>query len=525
MNMSVFEMVHSVLGDAKKKMAADATSSGVKTKVAACQPQFGSPARSGSSSFSVKQLSKIADACDYLAENIHSINDTRTPQQKLAEYGAVHEALSKRAFEVGKDAPCEPSLDGYKGEGDKGEHQHQEAPGDSQSPNAPALDSGAPNPGGPNSAMLAAPAMTTGDAPVGGDLGEATSGNQPPKTVVPSEKPYPTSPPNALETNLDMMMPSQPEEVLKQARARGILARITGQEKVALQKRAAAAKQAKVLLMKAAQAGIPKEVALSVLGLSKLGEDALYPAQISAGTDPELQREPGIPSQLSQGAEAGSNTPRETAPNSGEGSGRELLSSNEAAINATKAQAKRQNKSALSEILSEPSMSEATDKALQESLDNTSSAGVKISAAKEMIRKFASASKGNALKVKALAKLAEGEQPMPPAAATGAEGTEPAADPAAVAASGVEGEGDPAVMEHALNAAAAGVTPEDLAQAHALLAASAGGGEAAVGEAQETGEAPPAGVAPAAKMGQGATGGGSSDFGLGSGASGSMGSL
>jgi hypothetical protein len=273
--------------------------------------------------------------------------------------------------------------------------------------------------------------------------------------------------------------------------------------------------------MKAAQAGIPKDVALSVLGLSKLGEDALYPAQISAGTEPELQREQGIPSQLSQGAEAGNNTPRECAPNSGEGSGRELISSNEAAINATKQQAKRQNKGALSELLSEPALTEATDKTLQESLDNTSSAGVKISAAKEMIRKFASASKGNALKVKALAKLAEGEG-LPPAAA-GAEQAEPAADEAAVAAA--QGEGEPGVMDHALNAAAAGVTPEDLAQAHALLAASAGGGEAAAGEAQETGEAPPAGVAPAAKMGQGATGGGASDFGFGSGASGSMGSL
>jgi hypothetical protein len=556
MNMSVFEMVHQVLGDAKKKMASDASSAGAKTKAAAVrQPQASTTVAN-----STQYLNKLADACDYLASHITEVVDTRSPQEKLAELAAFQAALTKKAFEVGKEAPKEPTLEGYQGEGDKGEHQDQEAEGSSVPPVHPPLDSGAPNPGGPGSALVATPAMTPGENPfVGGDQGEATSGNQPPKQVTPNEQAYPTAPANSLETNKDMMMASQPEDVLKQsmampgfvtrgaeavakkgkdvaqtfrnarmagfnpesmapgaggqgiakslwdtakahpgvaagaigvpvaagttaallhgggdkeARASAVLAKVTGQDKVAAQRQFAMAKQAAILLQKAAQSGIPRDVAFSILGLDKQAEDALFPAQISAGTAPELQQEQGIPSQLSQGAEAGSNTPREAAPNSGEGAGRELLSSNEAAINATKVQAKRQNKGALAEILSEPAMTSATDKTLQESLDNTSSAGVKISAAREMIRKFAAQSPGNARKVRALAKLAE-EGGMPPVA--GAEEAAPAVDAAA-----------PHPMDAAIQAAAAGVTPEDVAQAHELLAA--------VGEGGEAGQAPMAGT-------------------------------
>jgi hypothetical protein len=565
MNMSVFEMVHQVLGDAKKKMASDASSAGTKTKAAAVRQ---SHASTKVATTSTQYLNKLADACDFLADHIGEVVDTRTPQEKLAELEAVQAALYKKAFEVGGNAPKDPSLAGYKGEGDKGEHQDEEAEGASIPPVTPPLDDGAPNPGGPNSAMVATPAMTPGAAPEGGDLGEASSGNQPPKAVTPNESAYPTAPANSLETNKDMMMASQPEDVLKQAlavpgaltrageairgagskalgwakepvqaltegrkiraamggaagkspgilrdaldvakaypgqtaaavgtagvlgaggvmggkallggdkevRANAILNRVTGQDKVATRQKLAKAKKAAVLLQKAAQSGIPKAVALNILGLDKQAEDALFPAQISAGTEPVLQSDPGTPSALMQGSEAGVNTPRETAPNSGEGAGRELLSSNEAAINATKGQAKRQNKGALSEILSEPAMSAGHDRTLQETLDNTSSAGVKISAAREMIRKFASKSPENARKVRALAKLAEeGGIPMAPEAAMAEE---------------APAEAGP--MEAALQAAASGVTPEDVAQAHELLAAVGEGGEMG-----EPGEAPEAGL-------------------------------
>ena len=520
MNVSVMQMVHQVLDDAKKKTAD--VSSGVKTAAARVSPR--APTTGGSSDLSTEYLGKLADACDFLAENIHSINDNRSPQQKLAEYAAISQNLTKKAFEVGNAGPKEPTLDGYQSEGNEGEHQHKEAPEAYQSPKTPSLDSGAPNPGGSNSAIEATPAMTTGEAPDVGDLGEGTAAHQSPKSVVPNEKPTPTSASNALETNKDMMMANQPEEVLKQARAERILAKVGGQDKVALQKQASALKQARVLLIKAAQAGVPQDVAMGIIGLSKLGEDALYPAQISAGTEPELQREPGVPSQMSQGSEAGSNTPRESAPNAGEGGGRELLSSNEAAINATKDQAKRQGKGPLAELLSEPAMSQSTDKALEVALDNTSSAGVKISAMRELIKKYASTSKGNAKKVVALAKLADGEIPPGPPAPMPQAPVPPAPVPQTPPPpmAGPEGapEGappmDPAIMEAALAAAQAGVTPEELVQAHELLEANAG----PQGEAAQPGEVPAAGAVPPPKSG---TGGNAADFGLSGGSAGAGG--
>ena len=167
--LSVFQMVHSVIGETKEKMAqANASTSGAKTKTAAVQAPR-SPATGGNQSFSAEQLSKLAEACDFLADNVHEINDARSPQEKLAEYGAIRAALTKRAaFSVGHEAPAEPSLAGYTENAEKGEHQHEEAPSDSQSPKDPPMDDGAPNPGGPGTAMQATPAMTTGTSPVGG---------------------------------------------------------------------------------------------------------------------------------------------------------------------------------------------------------------------------------------------------------------------------------------------------------------------------------------------------------------------
>jgi hypothetical protein len=162
-----------------------------------------------------------------------------------------------------------------------------------------------------------------------------------------------------------------------------------------------------------------------------------------------------------------------------------LLSSVESAINATKGQAKQQNKGALGEVLTEPSMSKSHDKALHESLDNTSGAGVKISsaqanAARELLRKFQDSSPENHKKLAALAKLS-----MDPDVAAGG-GVAPEAtgemspmpdDEASLEEGGVEGP-SPEAME----AAAAGVTPEEVAQAEELLAAQGVAEEAAAGE-------------------------------------------
>jgi hypothetical protein len=492
MKQSVFEMVHQVLGDAKEKQA---SSRGVEKRAAAPQP---SPKPAGG--LTDEYFGKLASACDHLATNLHLIDHTRTPQEKLAEYAAISQALQKRAFEGGDKV-----------------HQTTEAESESIPPTSVTTDDSGTGVGSGN-AIPSMPATTPGTSMDAGESGEASGQNQPPKTVTPNEKPNANDPPNALETNQGMMMPSQPDDLLNQpggdeasgkvasARVRRILDKVAGRDVQQFQTKAAAAKRARVLMMKAAQSGIPLDTAASLI--MKFAGDEEDPAQISAGTDPLLQSEPGQPSVLSQGAEAGSNTPRGSAPTSGEGAGRDLLSSNESAINATKREAKQQNKGALSDLLTEPMHSSEHDHTLQESLDNTSSAGVKISAARELLKKVALASPEFRQRVAMLVKrAAESEDPTgkgedkapttPPAAEPVAE-----APPAEVAAEPAPETG----MEAALAAVLAGVTPEDLAAAEALLASGDAGGEAAM---PPEGAIPQAGVEDQEKLQQ---------FGMGAGA-------
>jgi len=553
MKQSVLTMVRQVLSETKEKQAQLAANSGFD-KTAAVSQTNQTPERA--EVYTTEVLSKLANACDYLGEHLMEVVDQRSPKEKLAEYVAIQRELQKRAFEIGNVAPPEPNLGGYKGEGDKGEHQHKEAPADSQSPVDPAQDSGAPTPGGDDTAMKATPAMTQGENPAeAGETGEATEAHKPERETVPGEKPTEPSAPNAMETNKGMMMPEQPENVLKQAGMEGFQKALKGKPVQELRRmaarvkssipsragesalkegiehgskkyigaatdwlaapgraRAAISEEARhrglglatrkgspqwediklaQLMKKAQDSHVPAKVAAAMVSMLtgeqvKVAEDAINPAVIVGGTDPELQRAAGIPSQLSQGYEAGEGTPRECAPNVGEGAGRELLSSIEAAINATKLQAKSQNKPALNEVLTEPAMSAAHDQVLDESLDNTSSAGVKISAARELLRKFASQSRENAFLVSELVKAANemgsgvaGEEgslspeDLATASGVGEEGVGPLPE------AGAEGAGAPS--DEALEAAHAGVTPEELMQAHVLLASS----EDAAGQAAE----------------------------------------
>jgi len=518
MNTSVFEMVHQVLGDAKEKLARDA-SQGVEKK-AAVQSQ---PSKTHGGTLSNEYLDKLSAACDHLAGNLHLVVDNRTPQEKLAEYAEINRALMKKAFEGGDKA-----------------HQSTEANEDSKSPHAVSLDESGTGVGGTTS-IPSTPALTPGANPAeASGQGEATPANKPPATTAPTEKPNPEDASNAMETNKGMMMPTQPDDLLKQeggseangktaaARAQRTLTKTSAKGQKELQQKVAQAKRHKVLMAKAAQAGLPPKVAASLLRkMAEPDSEDMDGSQISAGTDPQLQSEPGVPSALSQGSEAGSNTPRGSAPTSGEGGGRELISSNEAAMNATKGQAKQQNKGALTELLTEPMQSSAHDETLQQSLDNTSSAGVKISAARELLKKMAASSPGIRKKVAMLVKKAEGEATEsiePPPAAPMAPPMAPPAGIPPEAAGGVgEAEGAGA-MEAALAAVLAGVTPEDLMAAEELLAGEAGGGEMpAAGE----GAAPEAGAEVPEKLQQfggagGAMAGGPG--GMGAGPTGSPGS-
>ena len=521
MRKSVFEMVGEVLQESREKLEKEASAAPENPPVSFEDSAGSSEKIAGQYTF--EDLDKISAACDHLADNLHLVVDDRTPQEKLAEYALIHQALTKKAFEGGDQA-----------------HQTQEANPDSVTPTNPPLDSGGVNPGGPSSAMAAEETNTPGESLDAGESGQATPGNSPDKVTVPSEKPNPLDAANAMETNKEMMMPEQPEDVLKQSaaiRKRQVMAALRKEAqggavgnlfgavfkggRQAVQKGTRAlgkGRMASESALKSMPTGVvrktspstafgslnfPKRAGVERLAAvmqqkvaqakAKLAEDALFPAQISSGTEPLLQSNPGTPSALMQGSEVGVNTPRQTAPTTGEASGRQHLQSNESAINMTKGPAKKPNVvAAMNELLTEPAMSSAHDKTLQQSLDNASGAGVKISAARELIERFANQSPEHRHYVDALIKKAEGEEA---AAALGADSEVP---PEAAVPPEAEG-GELPVSEEALAAAAAGVSPEDLAEAKVLLDAAAEQVAAADAAAPAADTAmPPAAPAPAA---------------------------
>jgi len=508
MRKSVFEMVGEVLQESREKLEKEASAAPENPPVSFDDDAGSSEKIAGH--YTLEDLDKISAACDHLADNLHLVVDDRTPQEKLAEYALIHQALTKKAFEGGDKA-----------------HQTQQANPESDPPTNPPLDSGGVNPGGPSSAMAAGETNTPGTSLDAGESGQATPGNMPDKVTAPSEKPNPLDAGNAMATNKEMMMPEQPEDVLKQAAAarKAELVEAMKKESMGWMMRmggrglraagGAAAKrssQVKSLARKAQASGgaaaapkrmtmgeafkpvgaMPKAAsAAEVLkwkyaqARAKLAEDAINPATISSGTAPLLQSNPGSPSVHSQGSEVGVNTPRETAPTTGEASGRQHLQSNESAIAATKGGTKKPNVlSAMNELLTEPAMSSAHDKTLQQSLDNASGAGVKISAARELIERFANQSLEHRHYVDSLVKRAEGEEA---AATTGADSEVPPEAAMPPEAAG----GELPVSEEALQAAAAGVNPEDLAQAKVLL-------DAAAEEEAAAAEAAPAAPPPAA---------------------------
>jgi len=408
-NTSIMEMVSQVLASSKSmlKTAEAETGGEAEEKVAAQEnPQEAD----------LDEIMKIAEGCDYLADHLHEVIDDRSAEEKLAEYATVHEELLKAAQD--------------------------------EIPQNPPLDSGAPLPGGPGTAMKAEQADAPGTSLDAGESGEATPGHQSPKAVAPSEKPNPADAPNALETNKEMMMAEQPEDVLKQAQAkvREVLEKEGKQITPAMAQKAmqvsavqdpkkpgaetaggGTLKKASEFTEKMAEEGhVPKNVAEALLG--KLAEDAINPAKIGqqghaieGGTTPDLQSPAGVPPAQSQGSEAGELTPREAAPTEGAGGGRELVGSNDAAIDATKGQAKQQNKGQLAEVLTEPAMSKTHDKTLHESLDNTQEAGVKISAARELLKKLAASDPDIKKKIGVLVKMAEGADLTPEEASMAGE--------------------------------------------------------------------------------------------------------
>ena len=132
----------------------------------------------------------------------------------------------------------------------------------------------------------------------------------------------------------------------------------------------------------AAPVAVPKEAAakktaalhaknLAALGLRKQAEDALNPAQISAGPASAEGAEAPM------GVSASEEGPVPAVP-SDVSRQESFIGSNEAAIAYTKRQAKMDPKSDLGQLLVEPALSSATDKALELAFAHTNEAGAKV---------------------------------------------------------------------------------------------------------------------------------------------------
>lgn len=76
-------------------------------------------------------------------------------------------------------------------------------------------------------------------------------------------------------------------------------------------------------------------------------------------------------------------------PSGGTNSARSMIESNTAATNAKKVQAKAPQKKLMSEVLTEPMQSKAHDSKVSENLRNAAKGGVKIAAARELLKKVA----------------------------------------------------------------------------------------------------------------------------------------
>lgn len=98
-------------------------------------------------------------------------------------------------------------------------------------------------------------------------------------------------------------------------------------------------------------------------GATKVAEDAINPAQISAGKDVEPDtRESG---------QSGGSSPH----------GASMVSSNESATNLTRREAKSEPKSDMHAYVNEPALSASTDSVLQAAFAHTSEAGAKVASA------------------------------------------------------------------------------------------------------------------------------------------------
>lgn len=119
------------------------------------------------------------------------------------------------------------------------------------------------------------------------------------------------------------------------------------------------------------EAGAPATIVDHFLLATKVAEDAINPAKISAGA--------AVPPDTSAAGEAGG------APVAGMPQGpRSLVHSNESARDYKKGTAYAPRKAELKQYFNEPALTSATDKTLQQAFAHTGEAGVKISSAPQV---------------------------------------------------------------------------------------------------------------------------------------------
>jgi len=125
---------------------------------------------------------------------------------------------------------------------------------------------------------------------------------------------------------------------------------------------------------------------LMALGLFKQAEDALNPAKITAGAAPAQGETP--PPGASPSEEGVPSEPSDVNKQ------KAMVSSNQAAIDYTKAKAKADPKSDMGDVLKEPAQTKATDKTLSKVLDNDGGAKIshdltRVAAARAVLSKLA----------------------------------------------------------------------------------------------------------------------------------------
>ncbi len=213
-------------------------------------------------------------------------------------------------------------------------------------------------------------ALTVTDSHVGGknpftpgSQGQATPAHIIPKTPglhAPAE--VSKGPANALEDNASMKHPAQPTKL--SSVTVGDL-RKSAAAKAASAPVAASPKEEPAAKTAAPVAGVDARLVDYFLSTVKLAEDSINPAKISAGSavapETSASGQPG-------GAPAGGAPKGNTS----------LISSNDAAINFTKRDAKSGTGAAMGKLLTEPALSAAHDKTLGMAFANTPKAGVKI---------------------------------------------------------------------------------------------------------------------------------------------------